>query len=178
MSKKSAAHTANGSTEHVATPCVSVAALDGKIPCILAWMDQNLDRRVFLHEIIIMDHCTQQTQLFPPGHVLLTCNLVDTNAAVDRCFTAFLTDISYPKEKPIFFIDSSTLLRSSIISMIAVGSGITALAVGRYVVYYLGYVRLRRNGSGTPSALGYAKASIGGVWCKQGRGLCGAMVAC
>ena len=129
---------------------------------------------VFLHEIVIMDHGTQQNRLFPPGHPLLTCNLVDTNASVDRCFTAFLTDISSPKQKPIVLIDSSTPLRSSIIGMIAVGSGIAALAVGGYVVYYLGYVRRRRNGSGTPNALGYAQAGIGGVWCEQGGGLCGA----
>ena len=174
VSKKSAANTADGSTEHVATPCVDVADPDGKIACILAWMDQNLDKRVFLHELVIMDHGTQHDRLFPPGHPLLTCNLVDTNAAVDQCFTAFLTDISSPKEKPIFYIDSSTPLRSSIIGMIAVGSCIAALAGGGYVVYYLGYVHRMRNGAGTPGALGYAQADMGGVWCEQGGGLCGA----
>ena len=173
VSKKSAANTADGSEEQVATPCVGVADLDGKIACILAWMDQNLDKRVFLHELVIMDNATQQPKLFPPGHPLLTCNLVDTNAAVDQCFTAFLIDISSPKEKPIFYIDSSTPLRSSIIGIFAVGSGIAALAGGGYVVYYMGFVRRTRNGVDTPGALGYAQADMGGVWCEQGGGLCG-----
>jgi hypothetical protein len=100
-------------TSDVVTPCASLVTEADKTTCILAWISQNLQKRLVL-EATITKNAFGDSYVFASPGPFSVCNTVDTEPQMDNCFKAYLDQlylaINPNEEKPKFSIDTTTAL--------------------------------------------------------------------
>jgi len=106
----------NSDTSVVTTPCADFETEVDKTTCILAWISQNLDKRIILESLITEDDIWN-AYVFPSPGPFSACNTVGTDTQMDNCFKAYLQQLyllmNPNEEKPKFSIDTTTALTSS-----------------------------------------------------------------
>jgi len=106
---------AGDQTTTVTKPCAEFSTESDKTTCILAWISQNLQKRVILEATITKDDFGVPYVFASPGPFSV-CNTVGTELQMDNCFKAYLDElylaINPNEEKPKFSIDTTTALAS------------------------------------------------------------------
>jgi len=102
-------------TSVVVTPCASFVTEADKTTCILAWISQNLDKRMILETLVTKDEAGNAYVFTNPGP-FSACNTVVTETQMDNCFKVYLDQLYLAmnpnEEKPKFSIDTTTALTS------------------------------------------------------------------